>query len=236
MKPEATAPSPDRRSVELVGVVRTYAGAGGEVRALDGVSATFAAASFTVVAGPSGSGKSTLLRVAALLDRPEAGRVSIEGTDVTSASTRARRRLRRRAIGYMFQQPPDNLLEYLDADAHVGLGARLRADGGVRPHLDTLDILAALGLADRRRHRPAQLSGGEQQRLAFAFAVAGAPRVLVADEPTAALDQVAGATVLEALIRLARGGLTVIASSHDPAVVEAADRVLRIAHGRVEAA
>jgi putative ABC transport system ATP-binding protein len=236
VKPEAAASSQDRPSVELVDVVRTYAGAGGQVRALDGVSATFATASFTVVAGPSGSGKSTLLRIAALLDRPESGRVSIEGTDVTSASTRARRRLRRRAIGYMFQQPPDNLLEYLDADAHVRLGARLRADGDPSARPDTLDILEALGLADRRRHRPAHLSGGEQQRLAFAFAVAGAPRVLVADEPTAALDHAAGASVLAALIRLARQGLTVIASSHDPAVVEAADRVLRIAHGRVEAA
>jgi ABC-type lipoprotein export system ATPase subunit len=203
------------------------------VRALDGVSAEFPPGTFTVVAGPSGSGKSTLLRVAALLDRPDEGLVGFAGRNVTTASTRARRRLRRRHIGYMFQQPADNLLDYLDAVEHVRLGGRLRTGGDTAADFDGLELL---GIADRSTHRPAQLSGGEQQRLAFAFAVAGDPRVLIADEPTAALDHVAGARVLEALVTLSRRGLTVVASSHDPAVVRAADRVLRIAHGKVETA
>ncbi|HEX7104693.1 MAG TPA: ATP-binding cassette domain-containing protein [Acidothermaceae bacterium] len=220
-------------TVELTDVVRTYSGATGGVRALDGVSARFEAGLFTVVAGPSGSGKSTLLRVAALLDRPQEGLVGFNGRDVTRASSRQRRALRRRHIGYMFQQPADNLLDYLDARSHVQLGGKLRSDDAKATALDTLEFL---GLAERITHRPVQLSGGEQQRLAFAFAVAGGPQLLVADEPTAALDHVAGARVLEALVALARRGLTVVASSHDPAVIEAADRVVRIAHGRVESA
>jgi ABC-type lipoprotein export system ATPase subunit len=218
-------------TVELTDVVRTYSGATGGVRALDGVSARFEAGLFTVVAGPSGSGKSTMLRVAALLDKPQEGLVGFNGRDVTRASARRRRALRRRHIGYMFQQPADNLLDYLDAREHVRLGGRLRSDDENAGALDTLE---SLGLAERVTHRPVQLSGGEQQRLAFAFAVAGGPQLLVADEPTAALDHVAGARVLEALIALARRGLTVVASSHDPTVIEAADRVVRIAHGRVE--
>ena len=115
-------------TVELTDVVRTYSGATGGVRALDGVSARFESGLFTVVAGPSGSGKSTLLRVAALLDKPQEGLVGFNGRDVTRASARRRRALRRRHIGYMFQQPADNLLDYLDAREHVRLGGRLRSD------------------------------------------------------------------------------------------------------------
>ncbi len=223
-------------TLELTDVVRTYSGATGGVRALDGVSARFEAGLLTVVAGPSGSGKSTLLRVAALLDKPQEGLVGFNGRDVTLASARRRRGLRRKHIGYMFQQPADNLLDYLDAREHVRLGDELRLKTGADEKAAALDTLEFLGLADRVTHRPAQLSGGEQQRLAFAFAVAGGPHLLVADEPTAALDHVAGARVLLALVALARRGLTVVASSHDPAVIEAADRVVRIAHGRVDSA
>ena len=169
-------------TVELTDVVRTYSGATGGVRALDGVSARFESGLFTVVAGPSGSGKSTLLRVAALLDKPQEGLVGFNGRDVTRASARRRRALRRRHIGYMFQQPADNLLDYLDAREHVRLGGRLRSDDEDAAALGTLDFL---GLAERITHRPVQLSGGEQQRLAFAFAVAGGPQLLVADEPVA---------------------------------------------------
>jgi ABC-type lipoprotein export system ATPase subunit len=131
----------------------------------------------------------------------------------------------------MFQQPGDNLLEYLSADEHVRLGHRLRA-AEASTNTELLDVL---GLTDRVSHRPAHLSGGEQQRLAFAFAAAGSPRLLVADEPTAALDHAAGARVVEALRALADRGVTVVASSHDPAVVAAAGSVIRIVHGRIAA-
>jgi putative ABC transport system ATP-binding protein len=225
---------PGAPGIAVRGIVRRYAGVNGDVLALDDVDAEFPAGTFTVVAGPSGSGKTTLLRLVALLDRPEAGHVLLDGIDVTLASPRERRELRRRHVGYMFQQPGDNLLEYLTAARHVRLGRRIRlagdADAG-QPDPD--DLLGILGLAGRVEHRPAHLSGGEQQRLAFAFAVAGWPRLLVADEPTAALDHVAGARVVEALATLATRGVTVVASSHDPAVVAAATRVVHIAHGRV---
>lgn len=229
----AVSPQLDRVPVvEVIDVVRTYAGSGGLVRAVDGVSAGFAPGTFTVVAGPSGSGKSTLLRVLALIDRPDSGRVNFAASDVTRVSDRERRLLRRRHIGYLFQQPVDNLLDYLDAAQHVRLGSRLRADADLAASQHLLDVL---GLGDRRSHRPAHLSGGEQQRLAFAFAVAGAPSLVVADEPTAALDHMAAGRLLEALVALAQRGITVIASSHDPAVIEAADAVVRIMHGRREA-
>lgn len=225
---------PGAPGIVLRGVVRRYAGANGNVLALDDVDADFPAGTFSVVAGPSGSGKSTLLRLVALLDRPEAGRVLLDGIDVTAVSPRKRRQLRRRHVGYMFQQPGDNLLEYLTAARHVQLGRRIRthevADADQQANDD---LLGMLGLAERAEHRPAHLSGGEQQRLAFAFAVAGWPRLLVADEPTAALDHVAGGRVVEALAALASQGVTVVASSHDPAVVAAANRVVHIAHGRV---
>ena len=225
---------PGAPGIVLRGVVRRYAGANGNVLALDDVDADFPAGTFSVVAGPSGSGKSTLLRLVALLDRPEAGRVLLDGIDVTAVSPRKRRQLRRRHVGYMFQQPGDNLLEYLTAARHVQLGRRIRthevADADQQANDD---LFGMLGLAERAEHRPAHLSGGEQQRLAFAFAVAGWPRLLVADEPTAALDHVAGGRVVEALAALASQGVTVVASSHDPAVVAAANRVVHIAHGRV---
>jgi putative ABC transport system ATP-binding protein len=240
---------PGAPGIAVRGIVRRYAGVNGDVLALDDVDAEFPAGTFTVVAGPSGSGKTTLLRLVALLDRPEAGHVLLDGIDVTLASPRERRELRRRHVGYMFQQPGDNLLEYLTAARHVRLGRRIRLAGdaaagqpaAAQPDAgqpdagqpDPDDLLGILGLAGRVEHRPAHLSGGEQQRLAFAFAVAGWPRLLVADEPTAALDHVAGARVVEALATLATRGVTVVASSHDPAVVAAATRVVHIAHGRV---
>ncbi len=229
-----SAAVPGAPTIALRGIVRRYAGANGDVLALDNVDAEFPAGTFTVVAGPSGSGKTTLLRLVALLDRPESGHVMLDGIDVTLVSPRERRQLRRRHVGYMFQQPGDNLLEYLTAARHVQLGRGIRVAGAADADESAPDdLLSSLGLADRVEHRPAHLSGGEQQRLAFAFAVAGWPRLLVADEPTAALDQVAGGRVVEALVALADRGVTVVASSHDPAAVTAAGRVVHIAHGRV---
>ena len=136
-------PMEEPATVELTDVVRTYSGATGGGRALDGVSARFDAGLFTVVAGPSGSGKSTMLRVAALLDKPQEGLVGFNGRDVTRASARRRRALRRRHIGYMFQQPADNLLDYLDASEHVQLGGKLRSNAGGDVHAGKLNTLLA---------------------------------------------------------------------------------------------
>jgi putative ABC transport system ATP-binding protein/macrolide transport system ATP-binding/permease protein len=185
----------------------------------------------TVVVGPSGSGKSSLLRLLACIDRPDTGEVVLAGQRVDRLRGRARRRLRRRQVAYLFQRPGDNLLPYLDAVGQVQLAAQLR--GAPVGTAAALELLDRLGLADRAGHRPAQLSGGEQQRLAVACGVVGSPALVVADEPTAELDTAAAERVLAAMEDLASGGVGFVVSSHDPRVAAIADGFIRLDHGRV---
>jgi ABC-type lipoprotein export system ATPase subunit len=188
----------------------------------------------TALVGPSGSGKSTLLRLLGCLDRPDDGRIEIDGTDVARLSRSGRVRMRRRRLGFMYQSPPDNLMGYLTVREHLELGARLR---GLRKRDAQVDaLLSRLGLAERARHRPAQLSGGEQQRVAIAFAAIGPPALLVADEPTGQLDHTTVDSVLDAFAALAAAGMTVVAATHDPAVARRADRVVQMRDGVVESA
>jgi ABC-type lipoprotein export system ATPase subunit len=182
--------------------------------------------------GPSGSGKSTLLRLLACIDRADAGSVQIDGTDVTRLSRARRVRLRRKRLGFMFQAPPDNLLEYLTVRQHLQLGARMRGLSKRDPQID--ELLDALGLASRAKHLPKQLSGGEQQRVAIAFAAVGPPALLVADEPTGQLDHSTVDSVLAAFAVLATRGVAVVAATHDPTVARSADRVVRMRDGRIE--
>jgi ABC-type lipoprotein export system ATPase subunit len=163
----------------------------------------------------------------ACLDRPDVGRVEVDGVEVGRLGRRARRRVRRRSIGYVFQQPVDNLLADLDADEHVAFAARLRGvpDPGPAP-------LEMVGLDHRRHHRPAQLSGGEQQRLAVAVAMVGEPALVVADEPTAELDRPTAAALVDDLLALRDRGVTFVLSSHDPTIVQVADVVVRLRFGR----
>jgi ABC-type lipoprotein export system ATPase subunit len=219
----------DRIIARCVDVTRTYPTAGAAVQALVGASLDVAAGAMTVLLGPSGSGKSTLLRLLAGVDSPDAGQVLLHGQDVATLSARARRSLRRRHVGYVFQDPADNLLDYLTVTEHLALGARLRGrdDPDERQRL-----LAALGIAGRADHLPRQLSGGEQQRVAIGFAVVGGPTLLVADEPTAQLDHAAGEQVLAALRALADLDVAVVAATHDPVLAEAADAVIPVVDGR----
>jgi ABC-type lipoprotein export system ATPase subunit len=203
----------------------------GTVPAVRDVSAAFDVGRLTVVAGPSGSGKSSLLGVVAGLHRPTAGRVLIDGADVARLSAARVRRLRRERIGVVLQRPGDNLVEALDALHQIELAARLRGTD----RREAADLLATVGLADRAHHDPGQLSGGEQQRVAFAAAAAGGPAVLLADEPTAQLDAGAGRVLIDALRALVARGSTVVVTSHDPAVLDAADDVLRLRDGAVVA-
>jgi ABC-type lipoprotein export system ATPase subunit len=201
----------------------------GVVHALRHVTARFAAGRMTVVAGPSGSGKSTLLRVLAGLQVAHAGSVVVGGQDLGRQRPPGRRRLRRRSIGIVLQNPADNLIEYLPAIEQVRLAARLRGtDPAVaEPLLDTV------GLRDRADRLPADLSGGEQQRVAFAAAVVGAPAVLIADEPTAQLDAASAHDVIDRALRLVEQGTTAIVASHDPNVIQAAHDVLWLHDGEV---
>ena len=230
--------------VACAGLVKEYATATGTVRALKGVDAAFPAGRVTAVVGPSGSGKSSLLRILACVDRPTAGSVRIGDLDVAALGARGRRRVRRELVGYVFQQPGDNLLPYLTAREQLELAARLRGRAGLgeggppsatgreRPG-EVERLLAVLGLEHRAEHRPEQLSGGEQQRLAFAAAVIGGPALVVADEPTAELDSEAGERLMEAVLGLREQGTSLVLASHDPVVTGAVDGILRLHDGEV---
>jgi putative ABC transport system ATP-binding protein/macrolide transport system ATP-binding/permease protein len=213
------------------GVYKVYAIADERIEALTNVDKEFPAAQVTTIVGPSGSGKSSLLRLLACVDRPTRGSVRVAECEVSELSVRQRRALRRVAVGYIFQNPVDNLIEYLDATAQLRLAAKLR---GQRPDPAEIDrLLTVLGLDHRASHLPVQLSGGEQQRLAFACAVIGRPAIVVADEPTAELDSASADRVLQAVQDLRAEGVAFLLSSHDPRVVDTADHLLRLDHGRV---
>ena len=216
--------------VVCAGVVKEYATATGTVRALKGVDAAFPGGQVTAVVGPSGSGKSSLLRILACVDRPTAGSVRVGGVDVAVMGSRGRRRVRRRLVGYVFQQPGDNLLPYLTTREQLELAAQLR---GRQDTEEVERLLAALGLEHRAGHRPEQLSGGEQQRLAFAAAVIGGPALVVADEPTAELDTESGERLMQAVLGLRDQGTSLVVSSHDPVVTGAVDQVVRLHDGEV---
>jgi putative ABC transport system ATP-binding protein len=212
-------------------VVKTYRTATESVTALDGVTLEIPRARVTVVVGPSGSGKSSLLRLLACVDRPDSGEVRVAGRRVDGLGARGRRKLRQREVAYLFQRPGENLLPYLDAVGQVRLAAQLRGarvDDGV-----ISGLLGRLGLDGRADHRPGQLSGGEQQRLAVACGVVGDPALVVADEPTAELDTAAAERVLVAMEELAASGVGFVISSHDPRVMAIADGFIRLEQGRV---
>lgn len=214
-------------------VVQIYASERGTVQALRGVDVDAHAGSVTAVVGPSGSGKSSLLRLLAAIDVPAAGEVTLTGRSLGELSGRRRRRLRRRAVGFVSQRPADNL------EPGVPLRRQLRAAARFRQaELAAADeLLEELGLSTRAGHRPGELSGGEQQRAALARALIGGPALLVADEPTAELDRTATVDVCASLRRLAADrGLAVVVATHDAAVLAAADRVLHLRDGAVQSA
>lgn len=232
--PPAVGPAAAGPAAACRGVGKTYRTATESVPALVDVTLAVPRARVTVVVGPSGSGKSSLLRLLACLDRPDTGEVSIAGQRVDRLRPRARRRLRRQQVAYLFQRPGENLLPYLDAVGQVRLAAQLR--GAALSADEALALLDRLGLAGRADHRPAQLSGGEQQRLAVACGVVGSPALVVADEPTAELDTAAAERVLAAMEDLTGGGVGFVVSSHDPRVMAIADGFIRLDHGRVVSA
>jgi len=217
-------------AVRLEAVSRVYGRGAGAVRALRGVSIALPYGTFTAVMGPSGSGKSTLLQTAAGLDRPTGGRAWIGPVDLSTLSQTRLTELRRDRVGFVFQA--FNLMPSLTVEQNVTLPLRLagrRPDGRL-----VAEVLGRVGLADRRRHRPAELSGGQQQRVALARALITRPEVLFADEPTGALDLRTGKEVLGLFRELVDTlGQTVVMVTHDPLAASYADSVLFLADGRL---
>lgn len=216
-------------AIDCEDLVQVFTSATGETHALRGIGLRIPHGEVTVVTGPSGSGKSSLLTLLGARDRPSAGRLVVLGHDVTTASTGTLRRLRRGRIGYVPQRSSGGLFPHLGALAQLEQVRLLR--GGTEAALQPRALLAALGLADRSDHRPGALSGGEQQRLAVATALVGRPDLVVADEPTAELDDANAALVLDVLAAAAAAGSAVVVSSHDERVSARADRLLRLRHG-----
>jgi putative ABC transport system ATP-binding protein len=217
-------------ALTLRDVRKVHGKADGAVLALDGVSVTLPRASFTAIMGPSGSGKSTFLNVAAGLDRPTSGTVTLGDVDLATLSERRLTILRRERIGFVFQA--FNLLPSLTVAQNIGLPLRL---DGRRPRRSTVrDVAARVGLEKRLRHRPSQLSGGQQQRVAIARALVTRPEVVFADEPTGALDRRTGRDVLELLREVVDAdGHTVVMVTHDPVAAAYADRVILLADGQL---
>ncbi len=210
-------------------VSKTYRRATGATPALDGVDIDLQPATVTALVGPSGSGKSSLLRIVAGLDKPDRGTVVVGDIDIARLSERSRRRFRRARIGYVFQRPSDNLISYLTVMEHMDLAARVRGAS----HEGSVEILERLGIAARGDNHPHQLSGGEQQRLAFGLAAIGSPSLVIADEPTAELDHESGAALMGLVTSLARMGTSVVIATHDPEVARFADVRVTLDEGKV---
>jgi putative ABC transport system ATP-binding protein len=217
-------------ALRLVSVSKSYGSGDSAVTALDGVTLSLPAGTFTAVMGPSGSGKSTLLQCAAGLDRPDSGTVTVDGEEMTGGSEAELTRFRRQRIGFVFQQY--NLLPTLTVAQNTTLPLRLagrRVDRERARH-----ILTRVGLGDRLGHRPDQLSGGQRQRVAIARALVAEPGVVFADEPTGALDTRSARDVLRLLQEAVRvHGRTVVMVTHDPLAASYADSVLFLADGRL---
>jgi putative ABC transport system ATP-binding protein len=223
-------PTGDDAAVELESVSMVYGSNGSKVAALDALSLTFARGTFTAIMGPSGSGKTTLLQSASGLVRPTTGSVRIGGLSLGDMNERELAILRRRRVGFVFQD--FSLLPALTDEQNVSLPLRL---DGRRVKKDVVrDALDRVGLGDRLRHRPAQLSGGQQQRVAIARALVSQPEVLFADEPTGALDLRSRGEVLDLLRRsVDRWSQTLVMVTHDPTAAAWADRVVFLADGRL---
>lgn len=220
-----------RSAADLRGVVRRFPVVGDVVTALDHVDVTVPVAQLTVVAGPSGSGKSTLLAVLACMQRPDEGTVSIGETNVVTLGRRARRELRRDRLGIVLPQPSENLLDHLDASANIRWAAQQRHQPA-EVAVDVDALLESVGLSAAGTRRVRELSGGEQQRLAVACALAGQPELVILDEPTASLDRTGARALVEVLANVAAQGSTMVVASHDHMVLDAGDLIVALDHGR----
>ena len=218
--------------IELKNVYKIYGeGLESEVRALDGVSLTIDKGEFVAIVGQSGSGKSTMMNVLGCLDIPTRGDYHLNGVDVRELSDRELSAIRNKEIGFIFQQY--NLIQNLTVLENVELPLIYQGVGLDDRREMAMEALERVGLAGRVKHKPTEMSGGQQQRVAIARAIAANPPIVMADEPTGALDSHTGLEVLGFLQRLNREGTTVILITHDNSIAASARRTVRLVDGKV---
>ena len=218
--------------IEIKDIYKIYnEGKESEVRALDGVSLSIDRGEFVAIVGASGSGKSTLMNVLGCLDIPTYGDYWLDGTDVTALTDRQLAHIRNKQIGFIFQGY--NLIQELSALENVILPLIYQGVPITQREDRAMEALARVGMDDRAHHRPSEMSGGQQQRVAIARAIATHPPIIMADEPTGALDSKTGQHVLEILRELYRRGTTIILITHDNGIAATARRVVRLSDGVV---
>lgn len=214
--------------VELKEVTKIYSAGGHELRALDGVNLSLEEGKFVVILGPSGAGKSTLLNILGGLDSPSSGTVCVDGMDISGLSNDKLAEYRAEKVGFVFQFY--NLIPTLNVLENVALVKQIAKNA-----FDPKEILSEVGLADHLRQFPAELSGGEQQRVSIARALAKNPKILLCDEPTGALDSATGVLVLKILLKMARQyGKTIIIVTHNQNIARMADVVIRVKNGKIK--
>jgi lipoprotein-releasing system ATP-binding protein len=220
------------QGLELRGIRRVFKQARSSLEVLHDASFKVSGGEIVALVGPSGAGKSTLLQIAGLLERPDAGEVLIDGEPCLGLSDAQRTALRRRAIGFVYQY--HHLLPEFSALENVVLPQMIAGRSKSEARRKAAELLASVGLAPRADHRPARLSGGEQQRAAIARGLANDPSILLADEPTGNLDPDTADGVFVELMRLVRdGGLAAVIATHNLDLAKRMDRVLRLEHGRI---
>ncbi len=219
--------------VDAKDLTRVYQMGEIEVRALRGVSVQIARSEVVAIMGPSGSGKSTLMNILGCLDRPTDGQYTLDGESVSTLNDDQLSTIRNRKVGFVFQS--FNLLPRITAEANVLLPLRYSGHYNGDSKEKARAALEAVGLGERIHHRPNELSGGQQQRVAIARALVTDPAIILADEPTGALDSKSGQEIMDIMLNLNREhGTTVIFVTHDPKIAELTQRVIRILDGRIE--
>jgi putative ABC transport system ATP-binding protein len=218
--------------IDIEGVTKVYQLGDQEVRALDGVDLHIGKGEMTAIMGPSGSGKSTLLAILGCLDVPTDGTYQLDGINVEKMSDDQLAAVRRKKIGFVFQQ--FNLLSRTSALENVMLPLTYAGVGAKDRRKRAIEALERVGLGDRLNHRPKELSGGQQQRVAIARALANEPAIILADEPTGALDSKTGTEIIALFQKLHREtGQTVVYVTHDPFIARHTERIIRVADGRI---
>ena len=217
--------------IRLENITKIYKMGENEVHALDGVSLHIKPHEFVSVIGPSGSGKSTLMNVIGGLDVPTSGKYLIDGVDASEMSDNELADLRNRKIGFIFQQY--NLLSKLSALENVELPLIYRGIPAAKRHEMALSALTKVGLADKAMHKPTELSGGQQQRVSVARALCGNPSLILADEPTGALDSKSGIEIMKMIHDLHKDGNTIVIITHDLNIAKQAERIITIRDGKI---